>query len=593
MTAFARSLPATSLALAWLALPSLAGVHVVDQHGLGNFATISDAVSAAADGDSIFVRGGQYFDSIHVDGKSLSIMAQDPTNPPWIVADFGPEVFLVENLAADQQVLLDHLILSVDGFYQNLSAYKGSLTVRDCEGAVRVQGCELRGADAMCAAAGGANCNQLGALHVSNCEDAVFVDCTISAGYAICWEDAEGTVSCGGVLDPALVVDGATTRVALHDCYVRGAAGRYPQDPDLYDGWDGGPAAVVTDSFVFASNTVFEGGAGSDAKESPQGVVPGNGGDGGVALSLTNATFKELNSVFLGGVAGAGGDCPTCNPPITPGDDGAPGVTLAGCCVESLNGAVRGASLEGNQLLPGALQIQLNGVPGDQVEIAFASESAFLYQPQRLGVFSLGSPFDLLGGGNGVGVIPASGELDLTIPLPPGPGTSDYLLNVQPIFTSASGERVLGAPHRVLQTDACETWVQCHSTLNSTGVMASIGATGTPSIAANDIMLVARHMPHFEMGMFFYGFASTEGWNPVGDGNLCVALPLHRLPPALQSDGFGTVARPLDLNAAPANAGAGLIQSGQRVYFQYMYRDSASTGAGFNFSQSVVVEYCP
>ena len=395
---------ATLVLLAPLSATSLAGVSTVALDGSGDFTTLRDAIVAASDGDTILVRGGLYFDAIHIDGKSLAILAQDPQNPPRIrAAGASPEIFIIENLSAGQEVVLDSLNLIADGWDNDLSAFRGSLTIRDCGGQVRVQNCDLQGAEAMCAGGGSAShCSQTGGAHVSNSDSVFFVNCSITAGRALCWEDSEGTVSCGGNQEPALVVEGSATRVALHDCHVFGPPGIYPGNPDYYHGWDGGPAAEVTDCFLFTSNSVFQGGPGSDGRDSTQGYLPGNGGDGGPALLLSNAVVKELNSLFIGGAAATGGVCTNCTPPVPPGTDGQPGPDIAGCCVESLTGAIRTSRMAGNQLLPGVVEVTFLGVPGDVVDLLASETGGFTYQAQRLGVLALSPPLTLLGGAGGL-----------------------------------------------------------------------------------------------------------------------------------------------------------------------------------------------
>ena len=191
-------------------------------------------------------------------------------------------------------------------------------------------------------------------------------------------------------------------------------------------------------------------------------------------------------------------------------------------------------------------------------------------------------------------MIPALGALTLTVPIPPGPGTSDYLLYMQPTFAGSTGEKVLGTPFRIRENPGCGYFVHCLSASNSTGVASTIGATGTPSVAANDLILIAQQLPVGEMGMFFYGHSAAQGWNPSGDGLLCVQAPLFRLRPATVASAQGTASLAIDLNSAPMNGGPGAILAGHRVYFQYVYRDSQSPGsAGFNYSNGLTVEYCP
>ena len=235
-----RSALATFVFAFGIASGGNASVFIVDQSGAGDFTSIQDAIVAASDGDTILVRAGYYFDGIHIDGKSLAIMAQDPQNPPWIIEDYedgGPKVFLIENLMQGQGVVLDHLRLRMDVFDGGIEGAKGTLTIRECRGSVRVQSCELYGGWSMCALCGPCgspySCNQTGGAHVSGSSDVFFVGCTIAAGYIACWKDVEGSVNCGGTPQPALRVEVglAPTNVALYDSHVIGTAGRGSDRP--------------------------------------------------------------------------------------------------------------------------------------------------------------------------------------------------------------------------------------------------------------------------------------------------------------------------------------------------------------------------
>lgn len=591
-----RSILCAIFALATTATTQ-AEVWVVSADGVGNFSTIQEAIALAADGDTILVRSGQYFDNLHIDGKSLSIVAQDPQNPPFVWHDdFGSTQFVVENLTLDQVVLIDGLRLWVDPFEYNLQGAKGSLAIRDCAGSVRIQNCELSCGWTWCPG-GSSSCGQTGGAHVQNSQDVIFVDCSILAGIATCWEDVEGNSSCGNDLKPALVIEGGAegTNVALYDCRVIGASGYEPIDPWLQDGIHGGDAAVISDSFVFASNTLFEGGAGSDADEANFAHTPGVGGDGGHAVVLSGAQMKELNCTLIGGLPGAGSPCNSCTPALPAGAAGAPGATVAGCCVESLNGLPRRMEIESNQLIDGKVEVTFFGLPGDVVDLAWSYLGDFNYQAERLGVLALDAPIALLGGTNGLGTIPASGELTLAADLPPAPSTrTDWTLELQSLFIGANGEKALGAPHRHLESTRCHIWMHCQSRLHSGGTTGSMGVTGTPSYSTNDLQMVASHIPPLEMGVFFYGLAPAQGWNPLGDGILCVAAPHFRLGPAIQSGVLGTFHKPLDLQAAPLNSGPGEIRPGMRAYFQCMFRDAQSPGIhNFNFTNGVTVEFCP
>jgi len=108
---------------------------------------------------------------------------------------------------------------------------------------------------------------------------------------------------------------------------------------------------------------------------------------------------------------------------------------------------------------------------------------------------------------------------------------------------------------------------------------ALIEASGSSSLAANDLQLAVDGLPDDEFGMFFYG--PMQSFAPFGDGRLCVGSQIRILPP-VKSSSTGTVSHWLDYDSPPANSGIGQILPGSTWYFQYWYRDPANGGTGFN-----------
>jgi V8-like Glu-specific endopeptidase len=93
-----------------------------------------------------------------------------------------------------------------------------------------------------------------------------------------------------------------------------------------------------------------------------------------------------------------------------------------------------------------------------------------------------------------------------------------------------------------------------------------ISATGTGSLAANDLALHASNVPSNKSGLFFY--ATTKQNTPFGLGTRCVASPASRLPIATSGAGT-TLDVAVDYNALPAS---GSIQAGDVWYFQCWFR---------------------
>jgi hypothetical protein len=127
----------------------------------------------------------------------------------------------------------------------------------------------------------------------------------------------------------------------------------------------------------------------------------------------------------------------------------------------------------------------------------------------------------------------------------------------------------------------------CVSTPNSAGSVAMIGKTGSVSIAANDLVLVATGCPANQLGAFIYGSQQTQ--TPFGNGYKCVGGPqTFRFPP-VSTGPLGITGTAVDYGNPPAAGGQ--IGAGTSWNFQFWYRDPA-VGAGFNLSDALHVNFC-
>jgi choice-of-anchor B domain-containing protein len=140
----------------------------------------------------------------------------------------------------------------------------------------------------------------------------------------------------------------------------------------------------------------------------------------------------------------------------------------------------------------------------------------------------------------------------------------------------------------------CSLLAYCASTPNSAGNIAQMSASGSTSLAANDLVLeVTGGMPG-QFGLFFYG--PDDALLSFGQGFLCVssgAAGIQRLSPPEFLNENGSASRPLDLTQPPASGGAGQITTGSTWYFQVWYRDPLASGATFNLSNGLQVNFCP
>jgi len=126
----------------------------------------------------------------------------------------------------------------------------------------------------------------------------------------------------------------------------------------------------------------------------------------------------------------------------------------------------------------------------------------------------------------------------------------------------------------------------CASAPNSTGLAATIAATGSAVVAEDDFALIAQHAVPGQFGIFFFGAQSAQ--TPFGEGTLCVGGTLLRFLPPLQPGSNGALSRAIDFDAPPA---AGRLVPGSGWNFQFWYRDPAGGPAGFNLTDGLHVDF--
>lgn len=127
----------------------------------------------------------------------------------------------------------------------------------------------------------------------------------------------------------------------------------------------------------------------------------------------------------------------------------------------------------------------------------------------------------------------------------------------------------------------------CDSGPNSTGAPATLSATGSSSIAAADLVLVASNVPESTFGLFYFGSATTSA--PLGNGLRCVDSVLGRFPV------IGPTSGPVQSQAVnpPNLPGGTALQSGDTLHFQFWFRDTASGDARVDLSDGYTVTFGP
>ena len=128
----------------------------------------------------------------------------------------------------------------------------------------------------------------------------------------------------------------------------------------------------------------------------------------------------------------------------------------------------------------------------------------------------------------------------------------------------------------------------CISFPNSFSVAgATMDHIGTGGIGDNDPALVCNDLPS-TFGIFYMS-ADQAFTAPFGNGVLCLASPILRLPPAGTNTGPNQATRVLDFLSAGNES---MITAGSNWNFQYWYRDPGQ-GAGFNTSNGLSITFAP
>ena len=147
-----------------------------------------------------------------------------------------------------------------------------------------------------------------------------------------------------------------------------------------------------------------------------------------------------------------------------------------------------------------------------------------------------------------------------------------------------------GVPGNQIGTNYCGP-----ANANSTGASAVIEASGTASVAANDVNLFARSLPNNAFGFFLT--SRTQGFvqNPGGSaGNLCLSGAIGRYvgPGQIKNSGSsGSFLLTLNLPTTPTPSGPVAIQPGETWHFQAWHRDAVGGVATSNFTDAVRIQF--
>jgi hypothetical protein len=413
--------------LALLAAPARADVIVVDQaNGPGtDYTWLQTAIDAAAPGDTLLVRSGDY-DGIAIVGKGLTVVADDGA-----VVNCGPDFnsfSAIRDVPAGQTVTVRGLSFDCYWPISSQQVFVGTtLMVRDCEGTVWLEDCTVL--------SGGPS------LQLWNSADVTVAGCTLE-GFSTGFRP--GHPACG-VLGSTAAIVGST---------LLGGVGQdsYPgPSPQIYTPTEGKEGLWVQSNerpgIATLMACTLEGGQGGDGYWNILFCEPPKNG-GAAARVLTGGTvppeLRHADTTFTGG---AGGASTVCSPIVAQPGPGL--VVLAG---SELPLAGDTPVLAGpTPTREGALlQLTLTGAEGSAafLLLGFAPGGAFL--PGKGGDLLLGGALLVLPLAN----VPVGGELVLSVPVPElGAGVQGVVPYLQ-AATCASGTCNLGTGTALLLLDA-------------------------------------------------------------------------------------------------------------------------------------------
>lgn len=416
-----------SLVVAAISPFSSAGVWVVDAALVAGatHAEIQPAIDAAADGDTILIRTGNYVSSsFSIAGKSL-VLAGDGPHPPFLDGSIE-----IRDLAGSQSVTLRRLQQFV------LITQDPGLSIRDCAGSVFVEECSLAGP----AGSGLLGAGLYPAVIVENSHNVVFSRSDLFA---------KDNLSGFGIVFPAIGdgphgLQSLDSNVALFQCYVRGAA-------VFAAGKRGGHGAVIAGGSLFASGCSFVGSDGAAANATHP--LPGAGGDGirvtdrieTVPPTITSpALARFVDCLFVSGKGGAG----LAGQPSAP--DGALEHVEHGATALHLSGPSRLFSSMSPIRAGDATTLTFVAPAGEFAFVAASLAAAPQYANPLQAVLVPSLPFSVL---VPIGLMSGTGQLAVMVDLPPLPMGADSLSIVhQAVFASGATLR-LGSPSTLLLLD--------------------------------------------------------------------------------------------------------------------------------------------
>jgi hypothetical protein len=170
-------------------------------------------------------------------------------------------------------------------------------------------------------------------------------------------------------------------------------------------------------------------------------------------------------------------------------------------------------------------------------------------------------------------------------PNDPTPGAQNYLsptCMTAPSLGTCTGSGSIGTNY-------------CAANANSTGATGSISATGSGSVAANNVTLRASSLPNNAFAFFLVSRDAGFVANPGGSqGNLCLAGSIGRYvgPGQIGNTGaVGAVDLAIDLTQIPQPTGPVAVAAGETWRFTCWHRDVVAGSATSNFSNGLAIAF--
>ena len=128
---------------------------------------------------------------------------------------------------------------------------------------------------------------------------------------------------------------------------------------------------------------------------------------------------------------------------------------------------------------------------------------------------------------------------------------------------------------------------------NSFGTTASISASGSMNVSANQLVLTVTGLPAGTSVFPFFGSAPNMAGTPVSNGINYVAGSVRRLPSVVAGPGPGGTASAVITVDLASMAVGGVIQPHTEWYFQVAYRNAAAGAGVTNMSDAINIGFLP